>query len=148
MAYIADLTVIEGGSSDISPDDPAYYKIPVDLNAGAGGRFLYLCFKQAEGAAPDDDQAAIRGLYIISGNNADIPAPNGFTKFPLDLNKGAGGDFIYLCFTRLRALGAPLQDVSVVAGGSASVPAPTGYTKFPVDLNKGAGGAFIYACYR
>ena len=148
MGYLADITVIVGDGPNISPADPAYYKIPIDLNAGAGGKYIYACFKKKEGDAPNDNATAIRGLYVISGNNGAIPAPNGYTKLPIDLNMGAGGDFIYLCFTRNSSLGAPLEDVSVIAGGSSDIPAPTGYEKFPVDLNKGAGGAFIYLCYR
>jgi hypothetical protein len=28
-----------------------------------------------------------------------VPAPYGYEKVPGDLNKGAGGDFIYVCYS-------------------------------------------------
>jgi hypothetical protein len=66
----------------------------------------------------------------------------------VDLNAGAGGDFIFLCFTRIAVLGPPITDVTVTLGDSFGIPPPIGYTKIPVDLNKGAGGAFIFLCFR
>jgi hypothetical protein len=40
----------------------------------------------------------ITELKIITGENAN--APNGFVKLPIDLNKGAGGEYIYLCYKK------------------------------------------------
>lgn len=139
--YIVDLKVIEGDRPDISPDDPLFFKIPADLNAGAGGKFIYLCTKRG-------DENPVTGLFCISGTNTNIQAPPGYTKDPIDLNHGAGGRFIYLCYSKDSDLGTPIKEVSVVIGGNANITAPTGYNKISQDLNEGAGGAFIYLCYQ
>jgi hypothetical protein len=91
-------------------------------------------------------------VVVVAGNNAGIAAPQGYEKIPYDLNKGAGGDFIYACIRKepvnVIKYGSirPVTDLKVVMGDSASVGAPAGYEKVPVDLNRGAGGKYIYLC--
>jgi hypothetical protein len=42
----------------------------------------------------------ITDLCIITGKSKDIQAPVGYTKVEGDLNKGTGGNFVYLCYHR------------------------------------------------
>ena len=57
MAFVTDVVVITGDSAGIFP--PAgFTKIDVDLNAGAGGKFIYLCYKKG------DCESAITGLQV------------------------------------------------------------------------------------
>ena len=39
------MIVISGSSSSISAP-PGYCKIPVDLNTGAGGKYIYFCYRR------------------------------------------------------------------------------------------------------
>jgi hypothetical protein len=39
----------------------------------------------------------IDSLVVIYGKDTQPPA--GYTKIPQDLNEGAGGDFIYVCYS-------------------------------------------------
>jgi hypothetical protein len=143
--YVDALVVISGTNSNIQPPT-GYTKIPYDLNKGAGGRFLYLCYHKASYQTYGKNKQCIDSLVVIYGKSTQPPA--GYTKIPQDLNEGAGGDYVYLCYRLADWVNAiAIKDVTVVGGGNANVPAPYGYEKVPGDLNKGAGGDFIYVCY-
>jgi hypothetical protein len=87
----------------------------------------------------------ITGLEVVTGK-PPIEAPPGFKKLDADLNKGAKGKYIYLCYK--RGGGRPITDLAVIVDGSSKVAAPAGYTKISKDLNEGAHGKYIYLCYR
>jgi len=143
--YVDSLVVISGGNSNIMPPT-GYTKIPYDLNKGAGGRFIYLCYHKASYQQFGTNKQCIDSLVIIYGKNT--PPPAGYTKIPQDLNEGAGGEYVYLCY-RLANWNnnVAIKDVTVVGGSNSNLPPPYGYEKVPGDLNKGAGGEFIYVCY-
>jgi hypothetical protein len=71
-----------------------------DLNKGAGGDFIYLLAKRADGEAP------IRNLYleVTDRKQTDLKRYEriwnnwDLTWLPNDLNKGAGGRYIYLAY--------------------------------------------------
>ena len=88
---------------------------------------------------------AITELTVIYGGSSGIQCPAGFTKYPVDLNQGDGGDFIYLCYK--RGVGAPVTDIDVSVSRNAVTQAPDGWTLIPVDLNRNAGGYFLYLYY-
>ncbi len=71
----------------------------------------------------------------------------GYTAIGVDLNKGAGGDYIYAGVKFGDGDKEPALRDLVCVTGSGNVSAPMGYTKNPTDLNKGCGGDFIYLCY-
>lgn len=71
----------------------------VDLNRGAGGRFIYLHYTK------DPDCTPITDIEVTIGNHKSILCPVGYRKLDWgedytsgDLNKGAGGPFIFLCY--------------------------------------------------
>ncbi|MBM3116934.1 MAC/perforin domain-containing protein [Jeongeupia naejangsanensis] len=140
--YIDQLVVISGGNSSIEP--PAgYSKIPYDLNTGAGGDFIYLCYHEQAWDA-GNPRKAVTAIKIIYNRE---PTPDGYIKLPQDLNKGAGGDDVYLCYKPDDYnISSAINKVSVIGGNNADINAPYGYEKIPGDLNKGAGGEFIYVC--
>jgi hypothetical protein len=74
---------------------PGYVKSDLDLNKGAGGEYIYLCWKY-------DSDTPILDLIVQSTGSADQLIPNirgkDYSKIPIDLNKGSGGDFIYLYY--------------------------------------------------
>lgn len=90
------------------------------------------------------------GVEIIHDpSSGNIQAPSGYIKDPYDLNKGAGGDFIFLCTAYQpvdeikRQKIRPITGLKVIDihGG-----VPQGWELINVDLNKGAGGADLYLC--
>lgn len=52
------------------------------------------------GAFSGNPNGYIYALRIISGTNSSITPSNGHIKIASDLNKGAGGKYVYLTFTR------------------------------------------------
>ena len=90
---ITGLTVILGEKT--SPPS-GYTKIPVDLNKGAGGEYIYLCYKKGSGVPILDII-----LQSTSSNNQYFPRGYdgiSYSQIAVDLNKGAGGDYIYLYY--------------------------------------------------
>lgn len=131
---ISEITVIYGGHSGIQP--PAgYTKVNIDLNQGAGGDFIYFCYKKGVGAP-------ITGLAITL-NNGLPPADAVYTLVPVDLNRNAGGDFVWLWYTKDPAC-STVHNINVQTAWG---PPPEGYTIIPIDLNEDAGGAYIYLSY-
>ena len=87
-------------------------------------------------------------MHIIHGNHPEIEPPDGYEKIEADLNAGAGGEYIYLCYSQDPNEGEPIKELAVVAAGNPRVSAPLGYTKLKTDLNQGAGGPYIFLCYQ
>jgi hypothetical protein len=142
--YVDALVTISGNSSSVAAPT-GYTKIPYDLNHGAGGKYLYLCYHKASYRSDGENKPCIASVVIIDGKNAQ--PPTGYVKLPQDLNDGAGGDYIYLCYQPVPwADDVAIKDVTVIGGNNANVPAPYGYDKVPGDLNHGAGGDYIYVC--
>ncbi|MDH3198244.1 MAG: hypothetical protein OEO21_08390 [Candidatus Krumholzibacteria bacterium] len=132
---ISEVIVIYGGSSGIQP--PAgYVRINADLNAGAGGDYIYLCYKKGVGAP-------ITGLYVTLDGGSPPPSPK-YTRINVDLNRHAGGDYIYLWTTKDPDC-ASIKNMIIQFGKNSRPPAP--YTWIGVDLNRNAGGQYIWLSY-
>lgn len=91
-------------------------------------------------------------VKVIAGSSSSVSCGSGWTKTnfigsgdPADLNRGAGGAFVYLC---VRYTNRPtFVALYAVAGDATDVPCQhPSHFKVPGDLNKGAGGKFIYFC--
>jgi hypothetical protein len=130
---ISEVMVIYGGSGVQPP--AGWEKIPRDLNAGAGGDYIYACYKRGVGAP-------ITNLYVTNGYHP--PVSERCTIIPVDLNRHAGGDYIYLWYTKDPDC-AVVDDVVVLFNNEAT---PAGYTKINYDLNRNAGGEYIYFAFR
>jgi hypothetical protein len=126
----SNIKVISGFSSDISPGEN-WTKIGTDLNAGAGGMYIYLCVK-----GPLVDK-----IKVISGDSSSISPGEGWTKLPQDLNEGAGGKYIYLCVK-----GPLVGKIKVISGDSSAISPGEGWTKIATDLNEGVVGKRIFLC--
>ena len=70
----------------------------------------------------------------------------GMKKIPVDVNMGAGGEYIYLCYAKGGS--RPVRDIRIVASDSSDVFAPEGFKLVKKDLNAGAGGLYLYLSYR
>ncbi len=55
--------------------------------------------------------AAITGLDIVYGEGTS--APSGYTKIKKDLNEGALGHYIYLCYSTSSDIGSPITAIQV-----------------------------------
>jgi hypothetical protein len=131
---ISELTVINGGSSSIQP--PAgYTKINVDLNQGAGGDYIYLCYKKGVGAP-------ITGIAVTINDNPP-PSDAEYTRIDVDLNRGSSGDFIWLWYTKDPAC-TTIHNLEVLV--NTTTPS-SGFTVIPTDLNQSVGGEYIYFAY-
>ena len=86
----------------------------------------------------------ITGLDIIYDQASPPPR---YTTIDKDLNKGAGGAYVYLCYSTDPNVGPPITNIKVVASDSSAIQVEEGYINTGKDLNKGAGGKYIYLCY-
>lgn len=93
---------------------------------------------------------AIQVVADPDGKRArDKARAGGFEVIDVDLNKGAGGEFIFVgkkFGDAETGTERPLLNLVGIEGDSSSIPAPPGYQKYPTDVNKGAKGRFIYLC--
>lgn len=144
-SVVVELYVLVGKSADIVPTS-GFQKINVDLNDGAGGKYIYLCYKTEERASYKSGDY-ISEITAVTGDR-NTPAPAGYEKIDVDLNMDAGGDYVYLCYQKND--GEPITDIEVMSTNdkNAKKHIPNEYTLCDVDLNKGAGGKYIYLYYK
>lgn len=171
MAVVRDIVFVEGTSDQAARTKcPAgYTRVPVDLNQGAGGRWIYLCYSTS------GTQAPIVALALSFSNTSTNTwaGPGVATRIGVDLNAGAGGEWIYLWYTRrgadlstipssLRSYFAATDNIlgiTAATSNSAGLSLPgwtrvEGYRAAPPypsldpDVNRGAGGPFIYLFYQ
>lgn len=86
-----------------APNQNPYYDwSTIDLNAGAGGEYIYSFQSKTPFVRQQSGGTVARTTFsevgILSGNSSSINPPTGWNKYPNDLNEGAGGDFIYFCY--------------------------------------------------
>ncbi|KAI2471267.1 MAC/Perforin domain-containing protein [Annulohypoxylon bovei var. microspora] len=142
--YIDSLTFVNGDSSTISPT-PGYQKIDYDLNSTVGGDYIYLCYHKASYNSLGSNNRAITDLTVIFDQES---TPYGYTKMSTDLNAGAKGKYVYLCYkTSDYDSDEAILDIRVFGGKSYDVAPPYGFTKIERDLNAGAGGDYIFFGY-
>jgi len=155
-------------------------KIPVDLNEGAGGYFIYLYYSKTDELSQSLCYIGTRsGAYRMT---TSYPAMTklgmnigGGLQYWTDMNDGAGGEYIYLeglkpsnydkadpvsgiPFNGGRNLGCsiePIKNLMVVGTGEDERTFSSKmYSRYPgwhmvyKDLNDGAGGAYVYLCYK
>ena len=106
--YVTDIMTIAGGSSNIK--DP-YLKqgwkyAGFDLNSGAGGDFVYLLYKTSgDNGSSGTPVTDVYLMIKIDDSFHNQTLKQGGRTYHLvdgghDLNKGAGGDYIYLYYTK------------------------------------------------
>lgn len=90
------------------------------------------------------DQAIVGLQFEVSSSAVVTPEP-GWEMINQDLNRDAGGAYIYLCYQNGLDDQETISDITFIIDNQA---VPPGYTKINQDLNQGAGGNFIYLCYK
>ncbi len=102
-SYITDLHIIVGSNSEIAAPI-GYIKINVNLNEGAGGKYIYLCYTKWTSHSAGQNQKYLRNLTAGSYSTQMLTAPEGWihiidtgssSRRP-NLNEGAGGKWVYL----------------------------------------------------
>lgn len=92
----------KSNSSDITYKGNKYKIIPIDLNKGAKGKFIYIYYTtDSKAGDPLTEIKYQDGDTFQYGNGDGFESVRCVTDGnALNLNKGAGGDFIYLWFKR------------------------------------------------
>ncbi len=139
-----------------------YTVIDRDLNGGAGGKYIYCGYKTTT-----DVNISLKDLRISIGRDADTyTAPENSSLYTVagvsptsqntgdadgvvDLNKDAGGDYLYYFATKDAKAGDPILEIivdnSVNANGYDTVKyLNSANFNTNADANKGAGGDDIY----
>ena len=128
---------------------PSHYEIIYkDLNKGARGEFVYLCYSTE---ASEGDP--ITDIYVASISTKDYGKnyrpPRNYEMIRKDLNKGARGRFIYLCYTRDTRKGAkPITGVDVIQGSIDVKPPNPSWTRVEQDCSEGANGDYTFIIYK
>lgn len=90
------VTISDKDDKNYCPSD--YKRDSIDLNKRAGGNYIYFCRKYSSSSSP------IKKIKFVSHPSDAMKAKNkcgpSWTLRPQDLNSGAGGEFIYLCFKK------------------------------------------------
>lgn len=130
-----------------------YTLIDKDLNADSGGNYIYLGYKTTT-----DPTKALRDIryYVAdsaSSNETATVTVNGkectYTRVgSVDLNKGAGGHYIYGYVSYDANAGLPVKAISFGSSPTSEykVCGTLGSPYRAADLNADAGGEYIY-CY-
>jgi len=105
---------------------------------------------------PEDSY--ITDIIVVSDKNENVSkakCPVGYQRIDVDLNKGAGGEFIYFCVKRGKrgnAITNILCEMSDSAKNEATLNiahkgVTASYRRNGADLNKGAKGKYLYLLY-
>jgi hypothetical protein len=158
---ILDLEIIDSPlpANPITMNGRDYYKLPYDLNKGAGGATLWIYYLPGLENDAITPIAEVATLDTSDGETLANLGP-GFTYENVDLNKGSGGDFIYLAYRRRNDYSDKLVtglmiwnrgSVYVYSMGTFSDFAWHGLTQYNSatlqDLNEDASGDYIYLYY-
>ena len=159
--YITDLGIAYASSQSKAKNlvtDNGFTLIDRDLNQDAGGKWIYMGYKTST-----DPSRAITGILFRSGENPPNSVSYGGATFYLvggsyegngtgdgavDLNEGAGGDYIYTYITRDTNYGYPIlwmgAYTTTAIGSFINVPNTSGSAG---NVNAGTGDQAIYVEY-
>ena len=141
-----------GNESDVGQDGvKGYTVIPFNLTKGKfWGTNIYLAYQTTTN--PDE---AITNIMTKYGDSDDISADEGYkdidfytlktdyslarlgyTQKRIDLNDNAGGDYIYMYYTKDKTAGAPITSITIDTNSAGAI---------TCDLNKGNNGDHMWA---
>ena len=148
QSYITDVMTVDSQNHSTYTAQ-GWTVIGKDLNAGAGGKYIYLLYKT--NSSQGSSGTPITGFYIKTGEGRPGSISHGGrTYYPVtangaaDLNSGANGAYIYLYYTKDAF--SPARAVTSIYFNSTSAFAvgANGGTSGGYDLNSGAHGEYIY----
>jgi hypothetical protein len=120
----------------------------LDANQKAGGAWIRIPYKRETG---NNNHNAIADLWVYStGKSGSPPNVSGWTTIHFDLNKGAGGPYLWLLYRKVNPSDTmAISSIGSYSGDSAgSGQILAGYewvnTGGRVDLNLGVSGKYLY----
>lgn len=177
--HITDLEFAKSSYASVS-SQPGYYKLDADLNKGAGGKYIYMCFTRGNADAhgfsgyPWSRTGPVTMLAASATSTSIHSRPYGYANIMnptgtpvvneykvIDLNDGAGGKYIHGYYSKTSSPSdlsprqnaptprlAVVEEVGIVSGNYSGVRPPDGWFYDPTNLNEGAGGDYIYLCWK
>ena len=149
---ITDLYVVYDATGEIQPP-PGFYKLPYDLNKGSSGNYVYLCYRLGFLDGPEEPvtDIVICAGATRTGPGTQPPSPE-YERLETDLNKGAAGHFVYICYKKGR-VDPPISDLYVMGGRNCeNLGPPLGFEQIPLDLNIQNWGNwasyYLYLCVK
>lgn len=155
--YISSINISAAATASTAKNSltsGGYTLIDKDLNAGSGGNYIYMGYKTT-----NDPSKALRDIRfyvadVAESRDSATVTINGqkctYTRVSdVDLNKGAGGHYIYAYTTNDENAGPPIKAISFGSSATSSehrVATTLGSPYRVADLNADAGGEYIY-CY-
>lgn len=156
--YVVDITFVSNSNASVAKNScpEGYILVDKDLNKGAGGDFIYICYKLGSKAeayrsfAMEISKDSLNpGVHVIKHQGHELP----YYRQNHDLNKGAGGSFIYFNVTKEgKTAYSPVKRMDVVYDNeqlskewSAVCWMGTGEA---ADCNKTVHGSYIYIMYK
>ena len=160
--YIGKLFIAAGSTKHEALTQLLAYEpdgfIDVDLNEDAGGDYVYLAYKRIE-----KSRDALTDIMVYEGKKFEpsrrITIDGENVKYTLvediDLNKDAGGKYLYLYATDSSKIGTPIMSLDIkdkidsyLKCGVERVTVKRAeneqYADEYIDLNKDAGGDYLY----
>uniref|UniRef100_A0A096MF36 Si:dkey-30j10.5 n=1 Tax=Poecilia formosa TaxID=48698 RepID=A0A096MF36_POEFO len=121
-----------------------YHKVDKNLNNGNSGSAIYLWFFKG---CTDYDVPVVELDVSTDAQSDAMKVQPLWERSACDLNRRAGGKWIYLWMKRERQ--TYISDITATANTSLdSSLFRQGYTRMDEDTNRDAGGAFIFLWYR
>ena len=150
---VTDITIISSLTKSISC--PSGYEVVnsgcssegCDLNLGARGYYIYLCQKKQKLSSLKDNEKPINTVEILFGKNEKCSISS-LTFIDVDLNKGSGGEYIYICYGYIEnMLSDPIVDFFIYVKDKNSPP-----EEYKCETNKNLNEKIgfaneIYLCY-
>jgi hypothetical protein len=119
----------------------------LDANNRSGGDWIRIPYKVETG---NSNHGAIAEIAVVStGKSGTAPTWSGWNTIHFDLNKGAGGSFIWLLYRKVNSSDTMAIDFIgsyCESGGAGSGQILNGYewVSGRCDLNQGASGSWIF----
>lgn len=150
--FITALALHFSDNAYTNPTWQDYNVIPVDLNEGAGGKYIYLMYSKDTNFYGHYYNLNIHHWWTSIDYWEDLVYDEDlYPYYPgSDLNEGAGGAFLYLFYYVAGASSQRVVDIAIASSYSPNVlfAGPGGpWHKINSDLNEGAGGKYIYLFY-
>ena len=159
LEYVTDIVFVSDADEHTARRKcpPSYHLVEGDLNRGAGGDFIYMCKKFSKNIneaytdffmeTSKEKKESVESKHNHNGNYVI------YKRISNDLNKGAGGKFIYIWTTKSKNKDyPPIKDIDVVFDNPDVNQEWNNVSwqnsKKPADVNKDVKGDYIFIVYK
>lgn len=120
--------------------EKAFYQYNIDVLDNVKANIPFITDLRVEIRSNDNVRSVCPENWYVTQMNPGTPS-----AYDIDLNKKAGGKYIYLLYRFGTTQKDRITDIKILMGRNANI---NGYTKIDADLNKDAGGEYIYVAYK